>query len=470
MRRRLFLSCALSAALSAIVAWAAAGSAQGAGRADLADEARPTLGAGDALTGRLEGRVLATVRDDTVKASSYDVRASGVALSRYVLSGAWFATRVPLGLGGRLDLDRFALRGRGPMDEAIDVVQTGVEGYAALLARWSNDRLSIEGGAGWGYASVPSLLTPGDATAGFTGTSAGGHGPVLVAALGATVVPAFGVEVAGRVTPKIFGARHGEVALDGLGYAAGGTLMVGRLERGGLRLQGLVDYELGGARSDGAGRVVEQLQHRFGLGLRLAFVRPAPTKVAVLVPPRAEPPPVAAPAPIVPARIRGVVRTAPEVPGGPPGPPLPGVRVAPGGLPELRTDAQGAFVIEGAPAGPLPLGIAAEGFLAGDEILSVPDRGEISVELLLRPNRAPALLTGLVRSDSGAPVAATLKLGADAGEIVVRADAKGRFRAELPPGTYTLSVEAPGFVTQQKRLVVAPGEQSIHNVDLVKTR
>jgi hypothetical protein len=215
-----------------------------------------------------------------------------------------------------------------------------------------------------------------------------------------------------------------------------------------------------------------QLQHRFGLGLRAVFMRPA--KIASLPAP-APRPQIAQPAvpevPVIaPARIRGVVRAAPEGPGDPPGSPLPDVRVAAAGLPQIRTDAQGAFVIEAAPAGPLALALAADGFLPSDEILIVPERGEAAVELLLRRNPAPALLTGLVRSDAGAPVAAVLKLRGGAEEVVVRADVRGRFRAELLPGTYTLSVEAPGFASQQKRLVVAPGEQSIHNVDLVKSR
>jgi hypothetical protein len=54
--------------------------------------------------------------------------------------------------------------------------------------------------------------------------------------------------------------------------------------------------------------------------------------------------------------------------------------------------------------------------------------------------------------------------------LSVVADGRGQFRFELPPGRYTLVIEAPGFVSQRKAVRAAPGEQNIYNVDLQRER
>jgi hypothetical protein len=77
----------------------------------------------------------------------------------------------------------------------------------------------------------------------------------------------------------------------------------------------------------------------------------------------------------------------------------------------------------------------------------------------------PSVITGLVRSQqTGAPVAARVRiveLGLDAA-----ADERGAFALEVPPGQYTLVIEAAGYVPQTKAIRAASGEQNIYNVDL----
>ena len=89
---------------------------------------------------------------------------------------------------------------------------------------------------------------------------------------------------------------------------------------------------------------------------------------------------------------------------------------------------------------------------------------------MLRPAQAPApaVLTGIVRGDDGAPVPARVRL-LEPG-LSVDADAKGRFRFEVPAGRYTLTIEAPGFITQRKSVRAGAGEQNIYNVDLQAER
>jgi hypothetical protein len=77
-------------------------------------------------------------------------------------------------------------------------------------------------------------------------------------------------------------------------------------------------------------------------------------------------------------------------------------------------------------------------------------------------------LIGLVRDDNGTPVAARVEI-VERGLTAV-ADERGHFRFELPPGHYTVLIEAPGFVSQRKVLRAAPGEQNIYNLDLQRER
>jgi hypothetical protein len=82
------------------------------------------------------------------------------------------------------------------------------------------------------------------------------------------------------------------------------------------------------------------------------------------------------------------------------------------------------------------------------------------------PTIAPptlAVIAGVVRAE-GQPVAAHVsipELGLD-----VAADARGGFRLEVPPGRYTLIIEAPGLLPQRQPIVAAASERHIYDVDL----
>jgi len=90
----------------------------------------------------------------------------------------------------------------------------------------------------------------------------------------------------------------------------------------------------------------------------------------------------------------------------------------------------------------------------------------VSVQITLRLAQAPApaVLIGLVRGEDGRPVPAKVRVLEPS--LEVDADAHGRFRFELPAGRYTLTIEAPGFITQKKSVQAGAGEQNIYNVDL----
>jgi hypothetical protein len=53
-------------------------------------------------------------------------------------------------------------------------------------------------------------------------------------------------------------------------------------------------------------------------------------------------------------------------------------------------------------------------------------------------------------------------------KLAVKAD--GRFTADVPSGKYTLVIEAKGYVTQTKTVVVSGGDQAIFHTELERSR
>jgi hypothetical protein len=149
---------------------------------------------------------------------------------------------------------------------------------------------------------------------------------------------------------------------------------------------------------------------------------------------------------------------------------LAGVTVAAPEGPGTRSAADGSFALAELAPGLVKVNLSRADLVASTEIVSVPPGGEVSVQITLRRAQAPApaVLSGLVRSEAGVPVAARVRL-LEPG-LSVDADAGGRFRFEVPAGRYTLTIEAPGFITQKKGVRAGAGDQNIYNVDLQAER
>ena len=51
-------------------------------------------------------------------------------------------------------------------------------------------------------------------------------------------------------------------------------------------------------------------------------------------------------------------------------------------------------------------------------------------------------------------------------KLKAKATAQGSFSFQVPGGTYTVTIAAPGFLAQTKSVTVKDGDQAIFNVDL----
>jgi hypothetical protein len=204
-----------------------------------------------------------------------------------------------------------------------------------------------------------------------------------------------------------------------------------------------------------------------GLGYRIGLEKPKPA------PARAEPRP--APPPAKPA-------VAPPPPPPPPPPATCAVTVNvldEGGRPiprayvtitvgdskaEVETGADGKVSVAELPCGPAGVAIEAEGFEKArqDPELRAETPTEIRIDLV--PAVPAGQLRGLIRSFEGRPLVATIRV--EPGGMEAKTDAEGRFELDVPPGNYTITIEAEGHLAQRRAVRVENRGVTILNADL----
>jgi hypothetical protein len=145
---------------------------------------------------------------------------------------------------------------------------------------------------------------------------------------------------------------------------------------------------------------------------------------------------------------------------------VPNVTVAgPAGV-KVTTDDAGAFTLPKVGPGIVALQLTAPGFVKKEELVQVPPGGQASVTVTLVPSTEPlkAVLRGSIRSTTGRPVTAAVRIANS--KVKVKVGADGRFEVQLDAGTYSLTISAPGHMPQTKSVTLAPGDQAIFQVDL----
>jgi Carboxypeptidase regulatory-like domain len=165
-----------------------------------------------------------------------------------------------------------------------------------------------------------------------------------------------------------------------------------------------------------------------------------------------------------PGTVRGLVLLQNDGHAGA-GTPLAGVEVRLADQLVATSDADGRFVLPAVEPGAVSLKLTGAGLRPQEEVVRVPPDAETSVEVVLRKaTTLQAWMKGQVRSTTGKPLRATLKVAEP--RRVVRTRPGGDFEFRLPAGRYQVTFEARGHVPQTKVVDVAEGEQALFYVDL----
>jgi len=132
----------------------------------------------------------------------------------------------------------------------------------------------------------------------------------------------------------------------------------------------------------------------------------------------------------------------------------------PGGSVPAGTD--GTYTITGAPSGPLEVTVSAIGYETRTLTVTVPANGTLPLDVPL--TRSATFVTGGVadRATGTDLVGATVTLSNGA---TTTTDALGRYRFDVPAGTYTVTATAAGFGTASGQAVVSTGTYAV--VDLL---
>lgn len=382
------------------------------------------------------------------------VTAEGVSPLRLVVSGALYG-RWPVGLAVELAREGAAVRGPGLSGQPETVPFALYGAQVGPTARIRLGPLVFHGFAGYAYEQLPLIDSTGAALA---PAPVQRHAVVVAARAVFPLSPRFGAHLEGRL-PLAFATSSPVGALDSTEFSLAGGVRMGRVDLAGLKWSLAADYAFVATQvaRRGDGLSVRSAAHRIGLGLSAAVPDPNPERIAVYVPPPPPPPPP--PKPTGPGSIAGrVVSGDRKVP-------LPGVKVTASGV-EARTDVAGAFTLGPVGPGPVSIRVEAAGYEALEDAVVVPPEAKASVDFTLRKLGVKALATlrGVVRSASGATVAAHLLVVEP--RITTKVAANGRFAVRLPGGRYTLVIDAPGFLRQTKVVQVADGEDAVFNVDL----
>lgn len=151
------------------------------------------------------------------------------------------------------------------------------------------------------------------------------------------------------------------------------------------------------------------------------------------------------------------------------------IEVTPAGAAEgsepLRatSGADGAWTVEGVPVGPARVVVRAEGREAVEQTLEV-GAGAIAQapEARLGGTLPAGEIRGVVQAADGSPLAAQIRIEPLGLELTC--DADGAFEADVPPGTYQVTVRAPGHRAQTREVVVEQRGVVVLNAQLHRQR
>jgi hypothetical protein len=160
-----------------------------------------------------------------------------------------------------------------------------------------------------------------------------------------------------------------------------------------------------------------------------------------------------------PGNVSGVVTNADT------GVPLAGVTVGyPGGI--TLTDSAGQYSIAGLPAGAHDMTFAATGYATATRNVTVVADQTTTLDAQLAPSIT--FVGGEVRDAVTTATIAGASISIDTGQTTTTDD-QGRYRVDLPPGTYTVTASAPGHVTSSGTAVINGGSYATLDFSLAQS-
>lgn len=145
--------------------------------------------------------------------------------------------------------------------------------------------------------------------------------------------------------------------------------------------------------------------------------------------------------------------------------PIPGATVGyPGGT--AVADADGRYAIAGLPAGPIQLTVGATGYVSTQVQTVVPSGSTATADVALTPSAT--YITGEVTDATSGVVlvGATVQV---VGGPSTTTDAQGRYRLDVPAGSYDLTASATGYEPASGPVIVTAGVYSTLDVALTPT-
>jgi len=129
-----------------------------------------------------------------------------------------------------------------------------------------------------------------------------------------------------------------------------------------------------------------------------------------------------------------------------------------------RTDEEGHYVLEDVPEPPVVVTVVADGF--SERRIEVPDDGGPPPDLTVQPAADQGWLRGVVRGFDGEPIQAAITVG----EQTIETGEDGTFELGLDAGEYEVAIEAEGYFSQRRHVVVEDDGVVVVNADLRRRR
>jgi hypothetical protein len=217
-----------------------------------------------------------------------------------------------------------------------------------------------------------------------------------------------------------------------------------------------------------AGSPLVDVEPLVGGFIALAFRPSAPARPTTPEPQPATEQPIAPAQPLQPARaaLRGSVTA--EDGHAPIAHAHLAVRPARGPAKEADTGSDGVYAIEDLDPGAVSVEVSAEGYTPATRPVTLTVGAPVQLDVALAKALPAGQVRGLVRDFSGKPLAASIRV--EPGGLEAKAGADGTFEVNVPPGSYEVTIHAPGHADQRRRVTVERDGVTMLNVELRKGR